>query len=121
MVDLHPVFAALLEGIAPVELQFPSAKSKFPVITITEIGNDTDAVYDGSERLSGHEWQIDIWDDEATPQRCQELAGQVNRRLIQKGMRRYFGQLMRDASGLQRFCIRVRFRLDEQTFYVYRS
>lgn len=121
MVDLHPVFAKLLSDIAPVELAFPTAKSKFPVITVTELENTADAIYDGKERLSEHSWQFDIWDNGKTPKRCQELAAKVNARLIEKGMHRHFGQLMRDPSGLQRFCIRVRFRLDEHTFYVYRS
>lgn len=121
MVDLHPVFAKLLESIAPVELSFPTAKVKYPVITITELGNRVNAVYGGEERLSGHDWQIDIWDNGKTPQKAEKMAVQVNQVLTKKGMRRYFGQLMRDPGGLQRYCMRVRFTLDELTGYVYRS
>lgn len=121
MVDLHQIIVTLLKNIAPVELAFPSAKSKFPVITITELGNNVNAVYDGKERLSEHDWQIDVWDNGKTPQKAAELAAQASAALTAKGMRRYFGQLMRDPSGLQRYCMRVRFVLDEHTFYVYRS
>lgn len=119
MVDLHPVFEQLLQPIAHVELQFPDADSLYPMITVSQLDTSAEAVLDGAERLSQQDWQLDIWDDGNTPQKVMSLADRVNNVLVSHGIRRYFGRLMRDPSGKQRFCMRVRFVLDELTGQVY--
>ena len=121
MVDLNPFFSSLLQSIAPVELTFPDADSQYPLITISQLDNNAVEVFEGKERLSQHEWQIDLWDDGKTPKRVMELAELVNARLIEHGMIRYFGKPIRDASGKQRYCMRVRFQLDERTGYVHKK
>ncbi len=121
MVDLHPVIAALLKPVGRVELAFPDMSARFPLLTITELSSASSAIYDGEERLTDVDWQVDVWDDAQTPQRCVQLAGQASDALIQAGFTRYFGQLMRDAAIPQRYTMRFRGRLDNKTMMMYRS
>ena len=63
MVDLNrPVFL-MLKDIAPVQLEFPDTKAKFPLITITEIANVEDYSVEGVECISDITYQIDVWDN----------------------------------------------------------
>ena len=121
MVDLRPALSALLSPLARVELSFPGVKAAFPVITLTEISTTTVAVYDGKERLSDVDWQVDIWDNRKTAKQCVELAGKASDILIKHGLTRYFGQLLPDASVPYRYTMRFRGRLDNKTMIMYRS
>ncbi len=121
MVDLCPVLSDMLSGIAPVELSFPEAKAKCPVITLTELPNASVAVLDGDERLTEVDWQIDVWDNGRTPKRCNDLASKVRARLTASGMTCYFGQMMRDPAAHHRYTMRFRGVLDNKNLIMYRS
>lgn len=62
MIDIIPTIADMLADIGTVELQFPNTTADFPVITLSEIANQSDTVLHGAERLSVITVQIDIWD-----------------------------------------------------------
>lgn len=102
MVDLNrPVFLMLKE-IAPVQLEFPDTKAKFPLITITEIANIEDYSVEGVERISDITYQIDVWDNGCDIQTCSEIAGKVNAVMTRNLFRRTLGRGFTDPSGLQR-------------------
>lgn len=120
MVDLAPVLAGLLKGIARVETSFPASTSRFPVITLSELGSTSVYAPGGRDRLVSVDWQVDVWDNGKTAEKCVKLAGQVTDTLQAAGFGRYFGQRIRDAAA-QRYCMRFRGTLDENTMRLYRS
>ena len=67
MIDIIPTIANMLADIGTVELQFPDTTADFPVITLSEIANQSDTVLHGAERLSVITVQIDVWDKADTP------------------------------------------------------
>lgn len=102
MVDLNrPVFL-MLKDIAPVQLEFPDTKAKFPLITITEIANVEDYSVEGVECISDITYQIDVWDNGENIETCNEIAGEVNKIMIQNMFKRTLGRGFTDPSGLQR-------------------
>ncbi len=102
MVDLNrPVFL-MLKDLADVELEFPGTNSKFPIITVTEISNIEDMSIDGIEVISDITYQIDVWDNGATREMCEELAQKASRILAANHFTRILGRGFKDVSGLHR-------------------
>ena len=113
MIDIIPTIADMLADIGAVELQFPDATADFPVITLSEIANQSDTVLHGVERLSVITVQIDVWDKADTPAVVADMSVMVS-----KGFRRIFGQMMPDGE-LQRKCMRFSAKIDELNHRVY--
>lgn len=102
MVDLNrPVFL-MLKDVATVELEFPDTKAKFPIITITELTNTEDMSIEGREVLSDITYQIDVWDNGSTREKCEETAGEVSRIMTANHFTRVLGRGFKDVSGLHR-------------------
>ena len=111
MIDIIPTIADMLADIGAVELQFPDTTADFPVITLSEIANQSDTVLHGAERLSVITVQIDVWDKAETPAVVGDMSAQIN-------FRRIFGQMMPDGE-LQRKCMRFSAKIDELNHRVY--
>lgn len=120
MVDLIPVIAELLQGIAPVEIQFPSVNDEFPVITVLETYNSSSLILDHEELLSEHSFQIDVWDNGSNRARCEAISIQVNAIMLNQGFYRTMAQSIEDASGLHRKIMQFDCVLDEKTNFIYR-
>lgn len=102
MVDLNVAVYNLLKDIAPVSLEFPDAKAKFPLITITEVSNTECFTVEGREHITEATYQLDVWDNYADRSRCEAIANQVNSVMVQNHFRRVQGRGFRDVSGLHR-------------------
>ena len=103
MIDLNRPIYLLLNGIAAVELEFPDTKASFPVITITEVSNVNSLTVGEKEALSDITYQIDVWDNEQTRQRCERIAAKVNEVMTKNHFTRTMGRGFRDpGSGLHR-------------------
>ena len=116
MIDIIPTIADMLADIGTVELQFPNTTADFPVITLSEIANQSDTVLHGVERLSVITVQIDVWDKADTP--VADMSARINAVMVLKGFRRIFGQMMPDGD-LQRKCMRFSAKIDELNHRVY--
>ncbi len=112
MIDVKPFIARLLGGVVDVELSFPRLAEELPVITITETGNDAAVILGGKDRYSVITLQLDVFAGDALT--VTTLAGQVNSRLTELGMKRSFSQLLTDGK-FPRMCMRYRFGVDEAT------
>ena len=119
MTDLTQTLAALIQPICAVSLQFPDAGAKFPIATLSQLGNESAVALAGQERISLQDWQVDVFDSGTTPQTAAALAAQISAALVAVGMQRYFGQRLDDASGIWRYTMRFRGYLDEQTNRIY--
>lgn len=102
MVDLNRPIFLLLKDIAPVELEFPSASTKMPLITLTEVSNTEDMSIEGKEVLSNITFQIDVWDNGNSRQRCEMLSCEVSKIMTANGFTRVLGRGFKDPSGLNR-------------------
>ena len=102
MVDLNRAIFLMLKKIAPVQLEFPDTKAKFPLITIKEISNTENYSVEGVEYISDITYQIDVWDNGADLQKCNELAGEVSKIMARNLFKRTLGRGFKDVSGLQR-------------------
>lgn len=102
MVDLNRPIFLMLKDLAAVELEFPDAKAKFPVITITEITNTEDMSIEGKEVLSDITYQVDVWDNGSTREKCEEIAGKVSEIMTANHFTRVLGRGFKDVSGLNR-------------------
>lgn len=103
MVDLNESVYSLLKNVARTELEFPDTNAKFPVITLTEIVNQSNYEVDNEERISDNTYQIDVWDNGSNRKRCEEIALQVSDIMTQSGFTRILGRGFKDkASGLHR-------------------
>lgn len=120
MIDCIPVIAGWLKDIGRVEIQFPSANSKFPVITVIEIYNSSDVVLNGIERLGSHSYQIDVWDKGTNRKRCEQIAAEVSKTMVAHGLSRSVCQSIEDGSGLHRKIMQFDCKIDEKTLNVYR-
>ena len=116
MIDIIPTIANMLADIGTVELQFPDTTADFPVITLSEIANQSDTVLHGAERLSVITVQIDVWDKAAAV--VADMSAQISAVMVSKGFRRIFGQMMPDGE-LQRKCMRFSAKIDELNHRVY--
>lgn len=119
MIDLNKIIADMLKNIAPVQFPFPNLESQFPLITITQVSNTADLIFDGEERLSRVVYQIDVWDNSQTPENCEKLAIQVNEEMTKAGFKRSFGQLFVEKKEPFRMCMRFSGRIDEKNYTVY--
>lgn len=120
MIDIIPTIADMLADIGTVELQFPDATADFPVITLSEIANQSDTILHGAERLSVITVQIDVWDKADTPAVVADMSARISAVMVSKGFRRIFGQMMPDGE-LQRKCMRFSAKIDELNHRVYNS
>ena len=102
MVDLNRPLAQLLKPIARVELEFPAIDAAFPVITLTEVANVTNYEVENVECISDITYQVDVWDNGKTRERCEQLSAEVSRVLTANGFTRTLGRGMKDPSGLHR-------------------
>lgn len=119
MRDLNPELASIIEPICNVQLQYPDADASFPVATLSQVSTESTTIVNGIERHSLQDWQVDVWDNSSTPQRVISKASQISTALLAVGFTRYFGQQIDDASALQRYTMRFRGYLDEQTNMMY--
>lgn len=78
MIDIIPTIADMLADIGTVELQFPDTTADFPVITVSEIANQSDTVLHGAERLSVIMVQIDVWDKADTPAVVADMSARIS-------------------------------------------
>lgn len=118
MIDIIPTIADMIADIGTVELQFPDTSADFPIITLSEIANQSDTVLSGTERLSVITVQIDVWDKADTPTVVADMSAQINAVMVSKGFRRIFGQMIPDGD-LQRKCMRFSAKIDELNYRVY--
>lgn len=102
MTDLHVPIYNLIKHIVRTELEFPEICAEFPLATITEIANVENYSVAGVELISDITFQIDVWDDGETPQRCEEIAGRINDIMTANLFTRTLGRGFRDPSGLWR-------------------
>jgi hypothetical protein len=120
MVDLLPTLAEWLKPVGRVEVQFPAANDRMPVITLLEIASASSVILDSRERLSTHSFQVDVWDNGKNRKRCEEIAAQVNAVLLERGLSRSLAQSVEDPNGLHRKMMQFDCELDEQTLYIHR-
>lgn len=118
MIDIIPTIADMLADIGAVELQFPDTSADFPVITVSEIANQSDTILHGAERLSVITVQIDVWDKADTPNIVADMSAKINAVMMSKGFRRIFGQMIPDGD-IQRKCMRFSAKIDELNHRVY--
>lgn len=118
MIDIIPTIADMIADIGTVELQFPDTTADFPVITVSEIANQSDTVLHGAERLSVITVQVDVWDKADTPTVVADMSAKINAVMVSKGFRRIFGQMIPDGD-LQRKCMRFSAKIDELNHRVY--
>lgn len=112
MTDILPVIAGLLENIAPVELSFYNGCMSLPVITLSLLDNSSAVILSGRDRYSRISVQIDVYAE--SEKAAQDIAGEVNDVLAQKGIKRSFCSLITDEYK-PRVCMRYGFGLDEVT------
>lgn len=122
MVDLNSVIIQALQKVAPARQGFgPSPPSRFPMISVLEIANTSVLILDGEDRLSRIAYQVDVWDNGSTRQRCEQTAAAASAVLVRMGFGRDSAQTMKDPSGLHRKCMRFSGRVDEKDLMIYRS
>lgn len=119
MIDPNKPIAQLISPVCPnVELSFPKGQPSFPLTTITVIDNNSEVVLDGAERFSGIVVQLDVWDDQPTRERCEQVACAVSDRMIAAGFIRQSSPDLKEDS-LQRVCMTFRGTVDNKTYEVY--
>lgn len=91
MIDIKPLLAEELEEFAAVELTFGRTERTLPLITITEMGNRSEAVFSGKERLSRITLQLDVYAE--TAQEVESLSVIASAILIGRGLKRTFFEL----------------------------
>lgn len=124
MIDMNKEVSALLKDTCKLQLAFPEINSRFPYVSITEIGNSSAAVLNGEERYSRYECQLDVWDASTngnSPARCSQLSGKVSTVMIAAGFSRGVGKLMKDPSGLHRYMMSFTGWVDNVEKKVYRG
>lgn len=113
MVDLHRPIYLILADIARVELEFPSTDAEFPVITLTEINNADILNFDNKEYGSDVTFQIDVWDNGDTREKCEGIASDVSKRLTQNSFVRTSARGFKDVSGLHRKTMKFNIKILE--------
>ena len=113
MVDLNRPIYLMIEDIARVELEFPSTDAEFPVITLTEINNADILNFDNKEYGSDVTFQIDVWDNGDTREKCEEIASKVSERLTQNSFVRTSARGFKDENGLQRKTMKFNIKILE--------
>lgn len=102
MVDLNrPVFL-MLKDLAKVEQEFPETNAEFPLITIIEINNTDCYNVENKELASDVTFQVDVWDNGNTREKCEELAVKASKILTANGFKRTLSKSFKDISGLNR-------------------
>lgn len=119
MIDILPYLAKQIQPICRTSEQFPDVKAKFPLVTLSEIGNSSDTVLDGKERISAIDIQIDVWDNGKTIAKCKQLAAEISKIMTRIGLRRYYGNEIPDPAIPQRYCMRYQGKIDERDGIVY--
>lgn len=122
MIDLNHDIDLLLNDLAPVELQFPDTSSDLPMISLSSVGNASNLILDGVERLSYIVLQLDVWDTSAngnTRQTCNQLAASVSGRMLSHGWKRDNGKEMKDPSRMHRYMLQFSGYVDNITSAVY--
>lgn len=117
MIDLTAKIASVLKSIAPVELAWPEATFKPPLITITEVENAVNLVLQGNERLSDITFQIDVWCKDVKS--VQEMSALVSERLTALGFIRGSSMIIPDPSHIARKTMRFRALVDCANNHVY--
>jgi hypothetical protein len=125
MTDMNLRIDNLVSDLATTELGFPDTfKGKsLPLITITDLDNNSNLILDGEERLSAISYQIDIWDSSdngKTRHTCEQLAAQISSRLISVNFTRSGAHYIKDPSGLHRKTMTFNGFLDTHTNIIYR-
>lgn len=88
------------------------------MITVTETVNATALTLNGSERLSGIVFQLDVWDSSRDRQRTEEIAAEADRLLQNAGFKRTAGFTVNE-KNLQRKTMRFSGTVDLVNFRVY--
>ena len=114
MVDVNKPISDLLKDIATIELADTESETKGSFITIQVTSNSSEAVIKGKDYLSRAIIQIDCYAD--TPKQVNEMAIQVNERMIKAGFSRSNGKQF----GRQRYMMTFKALIDEN-LNVYRE
>ena len=89
MIDPNKPIAQLISQVCQnVELEFPGGEAAFPLATLNVINNSSEVVLDGRERFSSLTVQIDVWDNEPTRERCEEISCGISDVMIRAGFSR---------------------------------
>lgn len=121
MIDPNKPIAAIVSPVCPnVELGWPKGSPSFPLVTVSVIGNSSEVVLDGRERFSGIVVQLDVWDNEPTRERCEQVACAVSDRMTAAGFIRQSAPDIEE-DGLHRVCMTFRGTVDTETFEVYEN
>ena len=110
MIDIKKYIAELIEDIAPVELTFSDTENDTPLICISETDNSSEIILSGRDRVSRIVIQLDLYGENAFE--TESMAVLVNERLVSKGFRRSFSQLILNERRARR-CLRYTFGIDE--------
>lgn len=110
MVDIKPFIAGKLEGVARVELAHSDSEKTPPVICISETENSSEIVINGEDRVSKITVQLDIY--AKTAGELEELAAEVNRRMLTAGLTRSFAETIY-SEKIPRKKMRYSCRIDE--------
>lgn len=112
MIDIKRELAGLLEDIAPVELSFSDFENSVPLICISEMGNSSELVLCGEDRVSRITFQLDLFG--GTAEATEAMAVLVNKRLTERGMKRSFSALVTGEKRIRK-AMRYTFGIDEAT------
>lgn len=119
MIDPNRPIAQLVSEVCPnVELEFPRGQAEFPLATIRAINNSTEVVLGGKERYSSIIVQVDIWDNEPTRERCEQIACAVSDKFIAAGFRRQSSDPIKE-DHLHRHSMTFHGVVDEETYMIY--
>lgn len=113
------VEALLIAAIAPVQLldEFPMLGAKFPVVTITESGNNVFASTEKGEYLTEHTFQLDVYSKSKAE--AAEISGKINRAFASVGFVRTFSYEVPNSTQKH---ITMRFRgVTDPRNFVYQS
>lgn len=119
MIDLLPYAAEkIAETGAQVELAYNGIEAVFPLVVLTEVGNETELTDGTKEAFSTISIQTDCYHH--TEQEARELALLVSEKMTESGFRRVSGGTMQE-SDISRYSMRFITTADEQNSRLYRG
>lgn len=107
MLDVTKKIAAILKGIAPIELAGSEKELQLPSIYIDMVSNRPETTFDNKDFLTRFTYQLDIYAE--TPQKCVEIAEAVDTQMQINGWYRDNAVLM----GRQRYMLLYTALIDE--------